>query len=51
MSQYGFNSKRESISKIGLTVDKFKDFIKGLCDEDFNGNNDENYYLDYMIEL
>lgn len=46
------NCKLSTISnriyKEGLTKDIFKEFLMNLCDEDFNGNNGEDYFVEVM---
>lgn len=44
--EYNFNSKRETIIKEGLTLKKLKNILKNICDEDFNGSNGEDYFIE-----
>lgn len=41
---YSFGSDKRIIKKEGLTLEAFKLPLKELCDEDYNGNNGEDYF-------
>lgn len=42
---YDFSSQKEIINKEGLTLEKLKKIIHTMTDEDFNGNNGEDYFI------
>lgn len=42
---YSFGSKNEVVLKENLDLAKVKEILKDLCDEDFNGNNGEDYFV------
>lgn len=42
---YNFGNVKQNIKKDGLNLDKLKDILHDLTDEDFNGNNGEDYFI------
>ena len=45
MSQYELQTKMQVIEKKGLTLKKLRNSLMNLCDNDFNGNNGDFYYI------
>lgn len=41
---YSFGSESKVIKKEELTLEEFKSTLRELCDEDYNGNNGEDYF-------
>ena len=50
MSQSYFEKQETTISLEGISSIKIKDAIGRLTDEDFNGNNGEEYYTEIEID-
>lgn len=45
---YSFGYNNEVISKENLNLEKIREILIDLCDEDYNGHNGEDYYIDVV---
>ena len=46
MSKYSLETRSRFIKKEGLTLEKFREELRSLCNDDFNCSNGEDYYVE-----